>query len=145
MGTNDTNNTNKIIYPELSYIITGICFEVHNELDRFSREKQYGDLLEKKLKEIKIPYKRELMIGESGNTVDFLIDDKLIIELKAKRIITKEDYFQLQRYLQTLNIKLGILINFREKYLSPKRIIKIDTNNKNKFVFNSYHSNKLVY
>lgn len=51
MGANDTNNTNiKIIYPELSYLITGICFAVHNELGRFSREKQYSDAIEKKAK-----------------------------------------------------------------------------------------------
>ena len=139
------NTNKKIIYPELSYLITGICFNTHNELNRFSREKQYGDLIEKKLKEIKIPYKRELSISESGNIVDFLIDNKIIIELKAKRIITKEDYYQLQRYLQVLNIKLGIIVNFREKYLVPKRVVKIDTDNKNKFVFNSYHSDKLAY
>lgn len=143
MGTNDTNNTNKIIYPELSYLIVGICFATHNELERFSRERQYCDLIEQKLKEIKIPYKRELKIGDSGNVIDFLIDEKIILELKTKRLLTKDDYYQLQRYLQTLNIKLGIIVNFREKYLKPKRIIKIDTNNRNKYKkeirIHSYH------
>ncbi len=127
MSTNDTNSTNsKIIYPELSYIVVGICFAVHNELERFSREKQYSDLIEKKLKEVKIPHKRELRIGNSGNVVDFLVDNKIILEIKAKRIIIKEDYYQLQRYLQELNIRLGIIVNFREKYLKPKRIVKIN-------------------
>ncbi|MHB9019282.1 MAG: GxxExxY protein [Minisyncoccota bacterium] len=134
MHANDTNNTNKLIHPELSYIITGICFDTHNDLGRYSREKQYGDILEKKLKEIKLPYKRELTIKETGNIIDFLIDDKIILEIKAKRIITKEDYFQIQRYLQVLNIKLGLLINFRDKYIKPIRIVKIDTDLKSKFV-----------
>ena len=134
MHANDTNNTNKLIYPELSYIITGICFSAHNDLGRYSREKQYGDIIEKKLKEIGLPYKRELLIKESGNIVDFLIDDKLVLEIKAKRVITKEDYFQTQRYLQILNIRLGLLVNFRDKYIKPMRIIKIDTDLKNKFV-----------
>ena len=49
MYTNDTNNANKLIYPKLSYVVTGICFDVHNELERYSREKQYGDLIERKL------------------------------------------------------------------------------------------------
>jgi len=136
MRANDTNNTNKIIYPELSYIIIGICFEVHNELGRYAREKQYGNLIEDKLKNIKIPYKKELIIGDSGNIVDFLVDDKIVFELKAKRILTKDDYYQTQRYLQNLNIKLGILVNFRDKFLAPKRIVRIDTKNRSKFVFN---------
>lgn len=133
MDKKPTNPLNKVIHPELSYIITGICFAAHNELDRFSRERQYCDLIEKKLKEIKIPYKRELRVGDDGNTVDFLIDDKIVLETKAKQILLKDDYYQLQRYLQALNVKLGIIVNFRDKYLTPKRIVKIDTDNKNKF------------
>ena len=69
MHTNYTNKNEKLIYPELSYTLTGICFEVHNELGRYAREKQYGDLLEKKLKERKISHKRELRIDKTGNIV----------------------------------------------------------------------------
>ena len=49
-------------------------------------------------------------------------------------MVTKEDYFQIQRYLQNLNIKLGLLVNFRDKFIKPIRIIRIDTISKNKFV-----------
>ena len=134
MHANDTNNANKIIYPELSYMVTGICFHVQNDLGRYAREKQYGDEIAKRLKEAKIKFQREAIIGDTGNIVDFLIEDKLILELKAKRIITKEDYFQTQRYLQILHIKLGLLINFRDKYIKPIRIVRIDTDSKQKFV-----------
>jgi GxxExxY protein len=134
MHTNNTNKNQKLIYPELSYLITGICFDAHNQLGRYAREKQYGDLLEGKLKEINIPYKREFQIGNIGNTADFIIDDKIILELKAKPLILKKDYYQTQRYLQTSHIKLALLINFRNRYLKPARIVKIETDAKNKFI-----------
>lgn len=126
MGTNNTNNKIKIIYPELSYALIGVCYEVHNTLGRYAREKQYGDAIEKRLRELKIPYKREFAIGETGNIVDFLIENQIILELKSKRIITREDYYQIQRYLQIADIKLGLLINFRSLYIKPLRIIRID-------------------
>ncbi len=121
-----TTNKEKIIHPDLSYKITGLLFSVHNELGQYAREKQYGDLLEKKLNESELPYNRELRIGNSGNILDFLIDNKIIIELKSTRIITKDNYKQIQNYLQITNIKLGLLVNFRNKYLKPIRIIRID-------------------
>ena len=134
MHANDTNKNKKLICPELSYLITGVCFDVHNALGRYARERQYGDLLERKLKEIKIPHKREFVVEKTGNTIDFLIDNKIISELKAVPLILKEDYYQTQRYLQASNIKLALLVNFRNRYLKPIRIIKIETDTRNKFV-----------
>ncbi len=116
----------ELIYPALSFKITGLCFQTHNELGRFGREKQYANTLEQKIIAEQIGYKRELKIGNSGNVVDFLIDDKLILELKTKPFITKEDYFQVQRYLHQINIKLGLIINFRNRFLQPKRVIYVE-------------------
>jgi len=82
---------------------------------------------------MKIPYKREFKIDKTGNIVDFLIDDKIILEIKAEPLILKKDYYQAQRYLQALNKKLASLVNFRNRYLKPLRIIRIDTNAKDKF------------
>lgn len=125
MSTNDTNK--KIgqptpILPELSYAITGILYETHNMLGRYAREKQYGDIIEKG-----IPFKREYRISNTGNVADFLIEEKIILEIKAKRIANKEDFYQIQRYLQTTQKQLGVLVNFRDKYLKPRRIVRIDT------------------
>ena len=125
MATN-TTKPDKLIYPELSYIITGVLFAVHNELGLYAREKQYGDLIEQKLKEIKILYKRELAVSNSGNILDFTIDGKIILELKAKTNTVPEDYRQIQNYLQASNLKLGLLVNFRQKYLRPMRVVRID-------------------
>ncbi len=143
MHSNDTNNINtqicandknNIIFKELSYQITGLCFAIHNELGRYSRERQYGDALESKLEDIKISFKREYNKKATGNVIDFLIENKVVVELKAKDFITRDDYYQVQRYLQSTGVKLGLLVNFRSKYLKPIRIIKIDTEKKTKFV-----------
>ena len=125
---NDPNMTN-IIYPELSYKLTGLCFQVQKELGRFCREKQYADRLDKLLQEKKIAYQREVEISKlqkgspEGNRVDFVIDEKIIVDIKAKRFVTKEDYYQMQRYLQSSDLELGMIINFRNAYLKPKRVL----------------------
>jgi len=131
---NDANNgREKLIYPELSYIITGFGFDAHNALGRYAREKQYGDFIEGKLKETKIPYERERRIEKTGNIVDFFVDEKIILELKAKPAISKDDYYQSQRYLQATGVKLALLVNFRNRFLKPIRVIRIDTDVRNKF------------
>lgn len=126
----------ELIYPELSYRINGIMFDVHNKLGRYCNEKQYGDLLETKLKSEGIKYEREMFLpasfeGEKANRnkIDFLIDNLIVLELKAKRIIEKTDFYQTKRYLIALNKKLGLIVNFREKYLKPKRIINSEYKN----------------
>ena len=58
-----------------------------------------------------------------GNRVDFLVENAIVIDIKAKKFITKKDYFQMLRYLEAANLQLGIIINFRNTYLKPKRII----------------------
>ncbi len=125
-NTTQKSVSQKVIYPELSYLINGILFEVKKELGEYAREKQYGDLFEKKIKAGKISYTRELPIGDSGNIVDFLIEDKIILELKACRFLTSDNFRQIQNYLQQSGVRLGLLVNFREKFLKPRRIIRID-------------------
>ena len=126
MATNN-KTSDKVLYPELSYQITGILFDVHNELGPYAREKQYGDLIEEKFKKLKISYQREIAIGTSGNILDFIVKDKIILELKAVRILTREHYRQIQNYLQQTGLDLGLLVNFRSKYVKPARIIRINS------------------
>lgn len=117
----------KVIYPELSYKLTGMFLEVKKELGEYAREKQYGDLLEKKFKEANLSYGREIAIGDTGNIADFIVDNKIVLELKAARFITSENYRQIQNYLQQTKLDLGMLVNFRDKFLKPKRIVRIDS------------------
>jgi GxxExxY protein len=120
----------KIIEPKLSYQMNGLFFEVQNRLGRYSAEKQYAEALEQLLKENKILYEREKKIlipfGDKkigGNKVDFLIEGKILIDIKAKKYITREDYLQMQRYLKAANLKLGLIVNFKSTSVIIKRVI----------------------
>ena len=117
----------EILYPELSYQITGLCFKVQAELGRFAKEKQYCDRLELKLAEGNYRYVREFVISGTGNRVDFIVDDIILLEIKAIPFVGKDEYYQVQRYLQVLNLKLGMLINFQSKFLKPQRVINFNT------------------
>ncbi len=125
----NTKVSEKVVYPELSYEIVGCLFEAHNELGRFAKEKQYSELLDKLFKQKNILFDREKQIPFENvdrftNQVDFDINGQVILEIKAKVALIKSDYDQIKRYLEVSNRKLGILVNFRNKYLKPIRIIR---------------------
>ena len=130
MATNDTNK--KLISPELSYLVVGICFDAHNTLGRYCREKQYCNYLEEQFKARGIPFEREIA-DDQGNRFDFLIDNEIVLEAKAKPMVLKTDYYQVQRYLQLSKKKLALLVNFQNKYLRPIRIVRIDTTASERF------------
>jgi hypothetical protein len=44
--------------------------------------------------------------------------------LKATQNMNRSDYFQLRRYLDITHLQLGMLINFRRRFLSPQRIVR---------------------
>lgn len=96
MHANDANK-NKIIYAELSYVMTGLCFEVQRELGRFCRERQYCDALERKLQDAGLRYEREKEILNEyvdGNKADFVIDGKIPLEAKSVPYTTKRIIFR---------------------------------------------------
>lgn len=120
----------KIIYKELSYKLFGICIEVHKILGRFCRERQICDLIEILLKRDGYNFEREKDLSHyledqkiGGNRVDFFIENKILFDAKMKDYLTKDDYFQMKRYLEATNLKLGILVNFREKRIRMKRVL----------------------
>jgi GxxExxY protein len=120
----------KIVYLELSYEIVGILYVVHNKLGRYCNEKQYADFIAQKFQERGIKYEREKILESSflnekpgRHRIDFLVENKILLELKCKRTLGREDCYQMRRYLRALNKKLGLLVNFRDKFLRPRRIL----------------------
>jgi GxxExxY protein len=126
-------DNDKVIYPELSYKIVGILFDVHNELGNRYQEKYYQRAVEVGLKKEKISFKKEIQVSltfESENIgkyfLDFLIEDKLVLELKVKPRLAKVDYKQVRAYLNSCDLKLGILANFSGESLEYKRILNTE-------------------
>ncbi|PIR96819.1 MAG: hypothetical protein COT91_04680 [Candidatus Doudnabacteria bacterium CG10_big_fil_rev_8_21_14_0_10_41_10] len=73
-------------------------------------------LREVELKDIETGYPR-------GNIADFLITDKIIVDLKAKKYILKEDSYQMRRYLKSADIELKRIVSFSDLYLKTKRML----------------------
>ena len=121
---------NKLIYPELSYTIVGILFKVHNELGNKYQEKYYQRAIEVELKNQKIEYSKEIPIDleyakeKIGKYfLDFLIDNKIILEIKTIPRLRPRDFKQVLAYLKSINLKLGIIANFRPDKLTFHRIL----------------------
>jgi GxxExxY protein len=124
----------RIIERDLSYILNGIFFEIHNTLGRFKNEQQYCDAIEESFRKRGIRYEREKTLAASfsgerpnRNRVDFLIEGRVVIEVKAKIALERSDFEQMLRYLTTGGFRLGIIVNFGTKRLVPRRIINANT------------------
>lgn len=122
--------TDDLIHPELSYKINGLCFKVHNDLGRFCNEKSYADAFEEELKKENVEYVREMRLPPSftgekpgRNVPDFVIEGIIVVDFKAKHHITREDYYQMKRYLTALKLKLGLIVNFQQQHIHPKRVL----------------------
>jgi GxxExxY protein len=124
------NQGDDIVFKELSYKIVGVLFDVHSELGSRYQEKYYQRAIEESLNEAKLEFKKELMVNLTykGKIVgkyflDFLIADKIVLELKAVPRLNPKDFSQVLGYLKAHNLKLGILANFRTDKLIYKRIL----------------------
>lgn len=125
----------KLVLPEDSYNLMGILFQVHNELGPSCKEKNYQDAIEIILKQKAVSYEREKEIsipfaGEElkGFFADFIIDNKIILEVKAEKFIKNNDIRQALRYLKATNFPLAIVVNFKRQKLEYKRIINSHPN-----------------
>jgi|SRR3990167_10943019 len=120
----------EIVESELSYKIMGILFSVHNQLGNRYQEKYYQRAIGEGLKEQGIRYKKEILVNLMFNKVkigkyflDFLIEEKIILEIKTVENLKPKDFKQVLAYLTSKNIQLGILANFRSDRLTYKRIL----------------------
>lgn len=130
MNKNKTRIDEKIVLPDLSYKIMGVLFAVHNELGPTLLEKYYQRAVAKEFETQKISYKREIPItlkykNESiGKYIlDFIVEDKIILETKAQVAYNPKFFKQTLAYLKETGLPLAILVNFRRPRLEYKRII----------------------
>lgn len=123
-------DTNILVHPDLSYKLVGILFEVHNQLGNRYQEKYYQRAVAIALKNADINYTEQLSVplkyaeqSIGKYQLDFLIDNKVVLELKAVPRLTPTDFKQVSAYLKAYNLKLGILANFRPAKLEYHRIL----------------------
>jgi pyruvate,water dikinase len=125
-----TDGVEEILYKDLSYKLVGILYKVKRELGIGHKENIYKNAVEIELKNASIPYIREPSIQvEYDNKVigvyrpDFIIDDKIIIEVKSVGRLSKECVKQTFHYLKGTKYKLALLVNFGFKDIEIQRII----------------------
>ena len=111
--------TGKLLYPQQSYLIQGACFDLYKELGCGHKEVVYQRGLVEKLKIRNLKVEREVQIPVKVENKkvgiyipDLIINNIIMIEIKAKEFITKQDIRQFWQYLQITDYKLGYLINF---------------------------------
>lgn len=115
---------------ELTSRIIGCAMKTHRTLGCGFPEVIYQRALAKELDGAGISYSREfgmpiLYSGESIGTrkVDFLIEERISVELKAMSKLEDLHLAQAKNYLECYNLRVGLLINFGSKSLEVKRMI----------------------
>ena len=118
------------LHHELTGKVIGACYTVHNELGCGFYEKVYQEALAIVLEEQGIPFEREkhLPIEYHGKILDcdyiadFVIDNTVILELKAVSEMTSSYEAQVINYLKATGLHVGLLINFGSMELQVNRL-----------------------
>ncbi|MEO6404302.1 MAG: GxxExxY protein [Ferruginibacter sp.] len=118
---------------ELAKVVLDVCFRIHKFYGPGLFESVYEELFGYEFTKEGISFDRQKAIPliheniklESGFRADFVVENKLLIELKSIESLADIHYKQVQTYLKLANLKLGLLINFNVVYLKDgiKRII----------------------
>lgn len=119
-----------LIHPELSYRVMAVLFNVHNTLGRNFQEKYYQRAIEIEFRKLKIPFEREKVVrleykGERIGRyfIDFVVDRKIALEVKAADFFRTDFVIQVLAYLNSASLKLGIVANFNSEKLLYKRVV----------------------
>jgi GxxExxY protein len=126
----DTNEHEGVLYKELSYDVAGAAMAVHKELGHGFLEKVYHNALAVELRNRGVPFEMEAAIKVSYKDeevgdyyADFIIEGKLILEIKACSAICDEHMAQVINYLKATGLRLGILMNFGTPKFQFKRVV----------------------
>lgn len=128
------SSTSDRIFPakEITEKIISCALEVHSTLGPGLLESIYESALEREFELRKVFYQRQKEIGlqykgkEIGNhRIDYLIENQVIVELKAVDALNKIHEAQLLTYLKVMDKKIGLLINFNVEHLKQgiKRLV----------------------
>ncbi len=148
----DTNKHEKLLYKDLSYQIQGAAIEVRKNFGPGLKESIYQNAFAEELTVRNIQFEKEKSIQvfspKTGKLIgsyrpDFIVESKVLIELKAVRKIPKMFLDQLYSYLKNSKYELGYFINFASPKLYTKRIIF--TNDRKMFLKNILVSISLIF
>jgi GxxExxY protein len=117
-------------FESLSKRIIGAAIKVHKELGPGYLEQIYEEALKLELienglrfeyqKEIKIKY-LDVLVGT--HRLDLIVEDEIIVELKAVKELADIHFAQIRSYLRATGLKIGLLINFAKPTLEVKRVV----------------------
>jgi len=120
----------KLFHAEVTGMVIGAAMEVHKILGAGFLESVYEESLAHEFSWRNIPYERQKLIPVFYKTVevkqfvcDFLVDDKVIVELKAIKAITDAEKAQVLNYLKAAELKVGLLLNFGTLSLEYYRFV----------------------
>lgn len=120
----------QFLYSEITGAVIGAAMQVHSELGSGFPEVIYQRSLAIEFRKQNISYKREESMplfykkkSVGKRRADFLVEQKVLVELKALSEINKTHYNQVLNYLTAFNLEIALLLNFGENSLNFKRFI----------------------
>ena len=126
----------ELIYSDFSYKIIGCAFEVFNSIGPSLLEKDYQKALRVSFQKAGLNFREQVPHKiMMGNTIigtgyfDFLVEGKVVVELKRGKFNLNNELHQVLRYLRMSNLQLGLIIRFTTDGVVHKRVVNIINQN----------------